>query len=237
VAIVNAAPAADADDDGALVQRILAHDHRAFELLMRRYNARLYRVARSIVKHDADAEDVLQEAYLAAYRAMHRFRGAAQLSTWLTRIVVNQALGRLRASKRERVVVDFDSGRDHLPQTQESFVNQGASQSPEQVALQSQLRRLLEQRIDTLPLNFRTVFVLREVEDMSVADTADCLSIPAATVRSRLHRARALLRESLAVEMDTAAGGVFPFGGARCDRIVFAVLGRLCGNVDVPGCI
>src|ERR1700680_3191219 len=108
--IVNAELARQADDDGALVQRILCHDHAAFEILMRRYNARLYRVARSIVKHDADAEDVLQEAYLSAYRAMHRFRGAAQLSTWLTRIVINQALGRLRATRRDRVVVGFKGG-------------------------------------------------------------------------------------------------------------------------------
>jgi RNA polymerase sigma-70 factor (ECF subfamily) len=211
------------------VQGILCHDHTAFEILMRRYNARLYRVARSILKNDADAEDVLQEAYLAAYRAMDRFRGAAQLSTWLTRIVINQALRRLRASKRDRVVVDFQRGRDHLPQTQEPFVNQRGNESPEQIALQSQLQQLLEQKIDALPLIFRTVFVLRKVEDMSVQETAESLSIPAATVRSRLHRARAQLRESLALEMDSAAGSVFPFGGARCDRIVFGVLGRLQG--------
>jgi len=129
---VNAAPAGRADDDGALVQRILRHDHAAFEILMRRYNAKLYRVARSIVKSDADAEDVLQDAYLAAHRAIDRFRGASQLSTWLGRIVINQALGRLRASKRDRVVVGFNGDRDHLPQTREPFVNQREDESPEQ---------------------------------------------------------------------------------------------------------
>jgi RNA polymerase sigma-70 factor (ECF subfamily) len=235
VATVNALPAGDEHTDAALVQRILAHDHRAFELLMRRYNARLYRVARAIVKHDADAEDVLQEAYLSAYRSMDRFRGAAQLSTWLTRIVVNQALGRLRASKRERIVVEIEGGTHQSPPTQESLVNRSANQSPEQIALLSQLQKLLEHSIEALPLAFRTVFVLREVEDMSVAETADCLSIPAATVRSRLHRARGLLRESLAVKLDSATGGIFPFAGARCDGIVLGVLGRLCGNVEVPG--
>jgi RNA polymerase sigma factor (sigma-70 family) len=226
---VNSAAAVQADDDGALVQRILGHDHAAFEILMRRHNARLYRVARSIVKHDADAEDVLQEAYLSAYRAMDQFRGTAQLSTWLTRIVVNQALGRLRATRRDRVVVGFEGDRSHLPQTQEPFVNQPSDPSPEQITLQSQLQQLLEQKIDALPVVFRTVFVLREVEELSVEETAQCLSIPAATVRSRLHRARAQLRESLALDMDSAAGGVFPFGGARCDRIVAGVLGRLSG--------
>ena len=228
VPTVNAA-AAGQEEDGALVQRILGHDHTAFEILMRRYNAKLYRVARSIVKHDADAEDVLQDAYLAAYRAMHQFRGAAKLSTWLTRIVINQALGRLRASRRDSAVVDFSGARNQVPQSQEPFVNQQASESPEQIALRSQLQRLLEQRIDALPQNFRSVFVLRELEDMSVEETAECLSIPAATVRSRLHRARAQLRESLAVDFDMASGGVFPFGGDRCDRIVSGVLRRLTG--------
>jgi RNA polymerase sigma-70 factor, ECF subfamily len=229
VPIGNPVPAGQVEDDGALLQRILRHDDTAFEILMRRYNAKLYRVARSIVKNDADAEDVLQEAYLAAYRAMDRFRGAARLSTWLTRIVVNQALGRLRATKRDRVVVGFKNERDQLPQTQEPFVNPSGNESPEQIALRSQLQQLLEQKIDALPVIFRTVFVLREVEDMSVEETAECLSIPAATVRSRLHRARAQLRESLAVDIDSVAAGVFPFAGARCDRIVSGVLARLAG--------
>src|ERR1700686_2983278 len=174
--IVNAELARQADDDGALVQRILRHDHAAFEILMRRYNAKLYRVARSILKNDADVEDVLQEAYLAAYRGLDRFQGAAQLSTWLTRIVINQALGRLRASKRDAVVVGFSA----------------------------------------------------------VEETAECLSIPAATVRSRLHRARAQLRESLALELDSSTEGVFPFGGTRCDRIVSPVLGPLQSLTGLP---
>ena len=232
--IVNAELARQADDDSALVQRILRHEHAAFEILMRRYNAKLYRVARSILKNDADVEDVLQEAYLAAYRGLDRFQGAAQLSTWLTRIVINQALGRLRASKRDAVVVGFSTDTGHVPQTQERLVNQPGNESPEEIALQSQLRELLEQKIDALPLIFRTVFVLREVEDMTVEETAECLSIPAATVRSRLHRARTQLRESLALELDSATEGVFPFAGTRCDRIVSTVLGRLQSLTGLP---
>src|ERR1700681_462176 len=224
--IVNAELARQADDDSALVQRILRHEHAAFEILMRRYNAKLYRVARSILKNDADVEDVLQEAYLAAYRGLDRFQGAAQLSTWLTRIVINQALGRLRASKRDAVVVGFSADTGHVPQTQERLVNQPGNESPEEIALQSQLRELLEQKIDALPLIFRTVFVLREVEDMTVEETAECLSIPAATVRSRLHRAREILREALARDMDMATIDVFSFAGERCDRIVAGVLAR-----------
>ena len=221
------APAIDSADEMELVQRIVRHDRGAFEIVMRRYNAKLFRVARAILKNDADAEDALQEAYLAAFKAMDRFEGTARLSTWLTRIVINQALGRLRARKRDEVVVGF-AARDRLPsEMPDKFEDPAAPESPERATLQAQWRELLEQKIDALPLIFRTVFILREIEDMTVEETAGCLSIPAATVRSRLHRARAQLRESLAVDMDTVAGGIFPFAGARCDRIVAGVLKRL----------
>ena len=221
------APAIDSADEMELVQRIVRHDCGAFEIVMRRYNAKLFRVARAILKNDADAEDTLQEAYLAAFKAMDRFEGTARLSTWLTRIVINQALGRLRARKRDEVVVEF-AARDRLPsEMPDKFEDPAAPESPERATLQAQWRELLEQKIDALPLIFRTVFILREIDDMTVEETAGCLSIPAATVRSRLHRARAQLRESLAVDMDTVAGGIFPFAGARCDRIVAGVLKRL----------
>ena len=210
-----------------LVDRIVRHDRGAFEIVMRRYNAKLFRVARAILKNDADAEDALQEAYLAAFKAMDRFEGTARLSTWLTRIVINQALGRLRARKRDEVVVGFAAQERPQTEMQEELVDPAALESPERATLQAQWRALLEQKIDALPLIFRTVFILREIEDMTVEETAGCLSIPAATVRSRLHRARAQLRESLAFEMDTIAGDVFPFAGARCDRIVAGVLKRL----------
>jgi len=224
----------DVDDD-ALVRRIVRHDHAAFEILMRRYNTKLFRVARAILKIDADAEDVLQETYLAAYRGLNRFQGSAQLSTWLTRIVINQALGRLRSRQREDIVVRLGADHCHERDFQEQMVDRLQTESPEQAALRSQLCRLLEQKIDALPLIFRTVFVMREVEEMSVQETADCLSIPAATVRSRLHRARAQLRESVNLEMESTTAEVFPFLGARCDRIVAGVLARLRSIPDQPG--
>ena len=193
---------------------------------MRKHNGRLFRVARAILNDDADAEDALQDAYLDAYRHLDEFRGDAQIGTWLTRIVVNQALMRLRRRKRDGIVVPFaseaaDEGRP------EEAVRDDRTESPSEAALRGELRRILERRIDELPVAFRTVFVMREVEDMSVEETAECLGIPASTVRTRLFRARALLRESLARDVDIATGDVFAFAGDRCNRIVARVLARL----------
>ena len=198
----------------------------AFEAIMRRHNGRLFRVARAILKDDAEAEDALQDAYLDAYRHMDDFRGDAQLSTWLTRIVVNQSLMRLRRQKRERVIIPFDRDEHGIEREKTEVVDEKA-ESPSRAAMRAEVRRLLEQRIDRLPVAFRTVFVMREVEDMTVDETAECLGIPPATVRTRLFRARALLREALARDIDSAAVGVFGFAGARCDRIVATVLSRI----------
>lgn len=213
-------------NDAELARRIACGDEAAFETLMRQYNGGLFRVARAIVKNDADAEDVLQEAYLAAYRRIGDFRADAKLSTWLTRIVINQALASLRSRRRARVVVPFGDldAEERIRSEREECGEPGAS--PEQSATRGDIRHLLEQKIDELPVAFRTVFVLREVEDLSVEETAGCLSIPEATVRSRLFRARGMLRESLARDLDTATGDVFHFGGERCDRIVAGVLAR-----------
>jgi RNA polymerase sigma-70 factor (ECF subfamily) len=214
-----------ADNDLALVKSILLRDEAAFETVMRRYNGRLFRVARAILSNDPDAEDALQDAYLDAFRHMDGFRGDAQLGTWLTRIVVNQALMRLRRQKRDRVVLPF-TGRDADDNDLEMQVADRQTESPSEGLLRAELRRLLERRIDELPVAFRAVFVMRDIEDMTVQETADSLSIPAATVRSRLFRARALLREALARDVDTATLNVFGFAGARCDRVVAAVLAR-----------
>ena len=192
---------------------------------MRRYNGRLFRVARAILRDDAEAEDVLQDAYLEAYRHIADFRGGAQLSTWLTRIVVNRALMRLRQQKRHRVVVPFEgAGTEREPR--EADVADATMESPPGATLRAEIRRILEQRIDELPPSFRAVFVMRDVEDMTVQETADALSIPPATVRTRLFRARALLRAALARDIDDATIDVFGFAGERCDRIVSAVLAR-----------
>ena len=204
-------------DDAELARRIAGHDEAAFECVMRRNNAALYRVARAILKNEADAEDVLQESYLAAYRHVGEFRAEAKLSTWLTRIVVNQALGRRRSRDRAGTVVPF-SEPEELDQ---------ADSSPEQSTTRAEFRRLLERKIEALPLAFRTVYVLRDIDELSGAETAECLSITEATVRSRLFRARGLLRESLSRELDMAAADIFHFGGEHCDRIVAGVLARL----------
>jgi RNA polymerase sigma-70 factor (ECF subfamily) len=216
-------------EDAELARRIIQRDEAAFVSLMRRHNGALFRIARAILKSGVDAEDVLQESYLQAYRHMTDFRGEAKLLTWLTRIVINQALARRRSSHRSRTVVPFGN-----PHTDERMGNgpmdlDDAPDSPEHSRSRAEIRGLLERSIEALPMAFRTVFILREVDERSVAETAECLSIPEATVRSRLFRARGLLRESLARELDLATADVFHFGGEQCDRVVAAVLVRLAG--------
>ena len=213
--------------DSALALQVSNHDHAAFELLMRRYNTRLFRAARAILKDDAEAEDALQDAYLEAYRHIGEFRGDAQLSTWLTRIVITRALMRLRKEKRHRNVVSIDSRETPDGDRLEADVKDDAAEPPVETVWRGELRKLIEQRVDELPLPFRTVFVLREIEDMSAAETADALGIPEATVRSRHFRARAMLRASIARDVDVASADAFSFDGERCDRIVGNVLARL----------
>jgi RNA polymerase sigma-70 factor (ECF subfamily) len=220
--------------DGELAAGLAREDHGAFEALMRKYNGKLFRVARAILKDDAEAEDALQDAYLDAYRHIGDFRGGSALGTWLTRIVINQALMRLRRQKRERVVVSFDARQPADRGAIEAERADDKTESPSTATLRAEVRRMLERRIDELPLAFRTVFVMREVQDMTVDETADCLGIPAATVRTRLFRARALLREALARDMDRATVDVFAFAGARCDRIVAGVLARAGAEHGAP---
>lgn len=229
----SAVPAASPGSDADLVARIGRRDQSAFEALMRRHNARLFRVARAILKDDAEAEDALQDAYLDAYRRIGDFRGESQLATWLTRIVINQALMRLRRQKRDRVVVPFGGRRDAERNLPEADMADDKTESPTDATMRAEVRRMLERRIDELPVAFRTVFVMREVEDMTVEETAVCLSIPEATVRTRLFRARALLREALAHDMDSATVEVFGFAGERCDRIVAGALARAAA-LDAP---
>jgi RNA polymerase sigma factor (sigma-70 family) len=220
--MLHAKPADAQADDQELVRRITRHDEAAFEVLMRRHNGALYRVARSILGSDADAEDAVQEAYIAAYLHVAAFRGDSKVLTWLTRIVVNQALARLRGRARDQSVVPFSDRRD-APASDELDTADPAA-TPESETIRSDIRRLLERKIEELPVAFRTVFVLREVSDLTAEETAACLSIPEATVRTRLFRARGLLRESLARDLDHATGDIFEFGGERCNRVVANVL-------------
>ena len=217
-------------DDHSLARRIAQRDAGAFEVLMRRHNRLLYRLARSILKDDDEAEDAVQEAYLAAYRNIAGFRGGAKLSTWLARIVMNEAYGRLRKRKRVgAVVVSLEADRlgGNRELSMEEAMAEDKAERPDAAAMRTELRRLLERRIDALPEQFRTVFILRDVEELSVEETAECLDVPPATVRTRAFRARALLRESLAREFDAATVEAFGFAGERCDRIVENVLEKV----------
>lgn len=189
-------------------------DGAAFRAIMQRCNGRLYRIARVILGDETEAEDVLQEAWLRAYAALPGFRGEASLATWLTAIVVNEARGRLR---QRRPHADLKLVEDR-PQAQPS---------PEAGAAHAEARRMLEHAIDALPTHFRAVFVLREVEGCSVAETATALDLTPVTVRTRLNRARALLRTSLEASLAGALKDAFPFGGARCARLTGRVLARL----------
>ena len=213
-----------------LMAKVATGDQGAFEVLMRGHNQLLYRTARSIVRDDAEAEDVVQEAYLLAYCSAASFRGDATLSTWLTRIVVNEAIGRLRKTRRRAGIIQLVPGSELRDGDEEEVMGERRDCSPEapdEAALRTEARKLIEARIDALPDRLRTVFVLRAVEDMSVQETADALGIPEATVRSHFFRARGLLREALERDFDNAAASAFSFDGARCDRIVAGVLARL----------
>jgi len=221
---VLAAPPA-AEGDASLAARVAAGDVAAFELLMRRHNRRLYRLARAMLRDAAEAEDALQDAYLAAYQSLAGFRGEASLATWLSRVVTNQCLARLRRQARRDTIVPMVA----MPQGDEMYAAPAAEgpEPPDHALVRAEMRAVLERKLDALPEAFRTVFVLRCVEELSVEETAQCLGIPEATVRSRHFRARSLLRESLAREIDVAERDLFDFGGARCDRIVAAVNVRL----------
>jgi len=201
--------------DGELAQRVAGGDMRAFEALMRRHNRTLFRTSRAILGDDADAEEALQDGYLRAFRAIGTFRGESKLSTWLVRIVANEALMRLRKRRRGAEVVPLH-GED-----------MSAEDRPDFAAQRAQTRRLLEQKIDALPEAYRVVFILRALEEFSVEETAGALSIPEATVRTRFFRARRVLREALSTEIDLALDEVFAFAGERCDRNVARVLARL----------
>ena len=215
-------PDALADDE--VVRRVVAGDARLFELLMRRHNRRIFRVARSIVRSDDEAEDVMQEAYVDAFHHLAQFEGRAKFSTWLTRIAVHAALARVRHEKRERAdgSIDDETSAEHLPMATKTM-----ARDPEAKTSDHELAGLLETAIDALPDAFRTVFVLRAVEELSVAETAEALGIPDDTVKTRFFRARGLLQQALMSYVDAATPSAFDFHLSRCDRVVEGVFRRL----------
>ncbi|HWJ04751.1 MAG TPA: RNA polymerase sigma factor [Steroidobacteraceae bacterium] len=214
----------DDDTDDSLLRRVIDGETAAFAPLLRRYNRRLFRLARATLRDDAEAEDALQDAYVTAYRNLRQFRGDASLCTWLSRVVLNECFGRLRrAARRDNVAHIF------APADQESLDQMAPStlERPEQAAIRAQMRTLLERKVDDLPEAFRVVFVLRCVEELGIDEIAACLDLPESTVRTRYFRARGLLREALARDVDLAERDLFEFGGTRCDRIVAGVMARV----------
>ena len=212
--------------DAELVRLVLRKDEAAARALMQRYNRRLYRVARGVVRDDSEAEDVLQEAYLRAFSAIADFRGESSLSTWLTRIVLNQALQRLRR-RTDVPVSDIDKDAERRGAEVIPFPASQSTIDPERAMAQQQLCQLVERAIDELPCDFRTVLIARVIEGMSVEETAAAFDLQPETVKTRLHRARRLLKEALAEHIGPRFGDLFPFAGQRCDRITNAVIERL----------
>lgn len=218
----------DASSDAELVSLSIAGNDLAFAQIMRRYNRLLFRTARSILKSDDDTQDALQEAYLRAWRALATFRSEARLSTWLVRIVANEALGRLRRNGAQPAqVFPLNAAMDADGETPEMQMPANPDDQPEPSVMRAQIRQQIEARIDTLPDAFRTVFMLRGVEELSVEEVAVALGIPEATVRSRFFRDRSMLREGLSRDIDMAVGDAFSFAGSRCDRMVEGVLAKI----------
>ncbi len=217
-AVAMAEPLSDMD----VVRRVRAGETALFEILMRRHNQRLYRVARAIVKDDSEAEDVMQEAYVNAYTHLHQFAERAQFSTWLTRIAVHEALARIRKSAR---LTELDEDAETGEQDVGAFSH--PTRTPEQQASNEELRALLEAAVEAMPQAYRVVFVLREIEGLNTAENAEVLSVSEETVKTRLHRGRALLREELFQRAGIATSYAFEFHLSRCDRVVAAVMGRI----------
>ena len=211
--------------EAELIRLALRKDQGAIRTIVRQHNRRLYRVARSILRNDAEAEDVLQDAYLRAFSALARFRGESSLSTWLTRIVANEAL-----QWRRRQAANSGTGQDALPHSADIIAFPTAAQQsddPERTMAQREICRLVERAIDQLPVEFRTVLVARVIEGMSIEDTAQSLDIKPETVKTRLHRARLLLKDAIAEHTGPLLSDVFPFEGERCERMTAAVLLKL----------
>ena len=215
------APPANFDTlpDEEIARRVRAGETALYEIVMRRYNQRLYRVARAILHNDAEAEDVMQDAYVRAYEHLDQFAGRAPFSTWLTRIAVHEALARVRARRRSQPLDDAEGDTSMDPAT--------TAPDPEQNASGSELRGILEQAVLSLPERYRIVVMLRDVEELSTAETAAALGLSEDNVKVRLHRGHGMVRNWLLERVGSHACEAFPFMGIRCDRTVRNVLGRL----------
>ena len=207
--------------DGEVIERVRRGEVELFEVLMRRYNQRVFRIARAILPSDAEAEDLAQEAWVRAYEHLGEFAGRAAFSTWLIRIVLHEGWARARRERR------FEEWRPEEEDGGKPMKQPLAQSGPEAEALGKEVRTMLEAAVGSLPETYRTVFVLREVEELSTAETAECLELSEEAVKTRLHRARASLRRELLALAGGQARAAFPFLGTRCDRMVERVLGRI----------
>lgn len=219
--LIRTGTSADAD----MVRRAARRDPAAIRQIIKDHNQRLYRLARAVVHSNADAEDVVQDAYLRAFAGLDGFRGDASLATWLSRITLNEALARLRARrrlKRDATVGQMTREAQIIP-----FPSEATGADPEKTVAQRQLLQLVEQATDELPPAFRVVFVARVIEGLSVEETAAALDLKPATVKTRLHRARAMVRERLEAQIGPVLVDAFPFAGARCDRLTERVMAKL----------
>jgi len=210
-------------DDMELARRAQIRDADAFRTIMRINNQKLYRLARSIIRNDSEAEDIVQETYATAFAHLSSFRGEASLSTWLSRIAINEALGRLRRKRRAASVIAAEPSDTRII----PFPLAASGDDPERTMAQRQILRLVEQATDALPDVYRTVFVARVIEGLSMEETADLLGVKPQTVKTRLHRARALVRKQLDEQIGPILLDAFPFAGRRCERLTTAVMKRL----------
>jgi RNA polymerase sigma-70 factor (ECF subfamily) len=204
--------------DADIVKRVLAGDRAVFEILMRRHNQRIYRAVRSILRDEADVEDVMQQAYINAFTHLHQFEERAQFATWLTRIAVNEAIGR-----RQRL-------QTTAPATSDDVAEVSSMQpTPEHLAYAGELQRVLEEAVDDLPDTYRAVFMLRDIEGLSTIETGEALALGEEAVKTRLHRARGMVRRAVTARIGSAVASAFRFEAPRCDRVVAAVRDRLVG--------
>jgi len=216
--------------DEEVVARVLAGETAMFEIVMRRHNQRLYRVARAILRNDGEAEDVMQDAYVRAYEHLDQFAGRAKFSTWLTRIAVHEALARHHRGNRYQ---ELEPMSEQEGDPMDRFAS--LAPNPEQQASNSEIRRLLEDTVEKLPDAYRTIFMLRDVEEMSTTDAADVLEITEENAKACLHRARALLRKSLYARAGMERKEAFDFHAVRCDRVVKNVFERIQKQASTTG--
>jgi RNA polymerase sigma-70 factor (ECF subfamily) len=215
--------------DSEIVKRVCAGESALFEILMRRHNQRVYRAARAVVKDEAEVEDVMQQAYINAFTHLHQFEERSQFSTWLIRIALHEAFGRRRKMRRTE---SLTANQSNLDEDHGELMDTIASPraDPERQAYAQELSRLLEAAVDTLPETYRTVFMLRDVEGLSTSETGEGLGLGEEAVKTRLHRARGMIRRAVTAQIGAVAAGSFQFHAPRCDRVVAAVFARIFGT-------